>query len=280
MIRQTQGGLREQSSGFYYSIASSSSGNCAVWCAGRCAILIDLGVSVRALKLALHTIGMEITDLSAVLLTHEHTDHIKGLQTFIKNYDLPVYATFGTAAAILYKLPQAQKNLHTFAGGEQFDIGTLHVQSMLIPHDAAEPVAYRINGGGYQLGYVTDVGYVPEKIQDFISGCDTVVLESNHDVDMLRTSTYPMYLKQRIHSKYGHLSNQDCAKSAEMLVQAGTKRLILAHLSYNNNTPLTAFQCTQRMIEGSECTLYVAPRGAMEQPILLKEEKILCSRFD
>lgn len=278
MIQQMQGGLCAQPSGFYYSIASSSSGNCAVWRAGQTAVLIDLGVSVRALKQALHPLDMEIMDLSAVLLTHEHTDHIKGLQTFVKNYDLPVYATFGTAAAILRKLPQARKNLHTFAGGEQFDIGTLHVQSMLIPHDAAEPVAYRINGGGYQLGYVTDVGYMPEEIQHFISGCDTVVLESNHDADMLREGTYPMYLKQRIRSKHGHLSNDDCAKSAGMLAQTGTKRLVLAHLSYHNNTPLAAFQCTQRVIEGSGCTLCVAPRGAMEQPILLKEEKVLWSQ--
>ena len=105
---------------FYYSVASGSSGNCAVWQSGETSVLIDLGVSVRALNQALHRIDMEIPNLSAVLLTHEHTDHIKGLATFVKKYELPVYATFGTGAAILQKLPQAKKNLRLFAGGETF----------------------------------------------------------------------------------------------------------------------------------------------------------------
>lgn len=266
---------------FYYSVASGSSGNCAVWRAGDTAVLIDLGVSVRALTGALHGIGMEMTELSAVLLTHEHSDHIRGLATFVKKYDLPIYATFGTAAAILQKLPQAADCLQTFAGGEAFDIGGLHVQSMPIPHDAAEPVAYRIDGGGHRLGYVTDVGFVPDTIQHTIAGCDTIVLESNHDVDMLRTGPYPMYLKQRIRGRTGHLSNEDCARSAVVLAQAGARQLVLAHLSDKNNSPLTALRCTQRALDGMDCELYVAPRGAMEQPLALSDrEARQCSLFD
>lgn len=265
---------------FYYSIASGSSGNCAVWQAGDTAVLIDLGVSVRALNQALKRIDMQIEDFSAVLLTHEHVDHTRGLATFTKRYDLPIYATFGTAAAILQKLPQAQKNLHTFAGGEQFTVEDLHIQSMPISHDAAEPVAYRIDGGGHQLGYVTDTGFLPEQVQKQVSGCDTIVLESNHDIDMLRTGPYPMYLKQRIRGKYGHLSNEDCAKGAQELAKNGARRLILAHLSDKNNNPLTALRCTQRALHGSECELYVAPRSAMEQPISLTEEGGQCSMFD
>ncbi|HBI64873.1 MAG TPA: hypothetical protein DDX51_07150 [Clostridiales bacterium] len=266
---------------FYFSVASGSSGNCAVWRAGSTSLLIDLGVSVRALGSALREIDMKIEDLSAVLLTHEHADHIKGLATFVKKYDIPVYATFGTAAAILQKLPQAEKNLCLFAGGEQFEIGGLSVRSMPIPHDAAEPVAYRIDGGGHQLGYVTDVGFLPERIQDAICGCDTVVLESNHDVEMLRTGPYPMYLKQRIRGKYGHLSNEDCARGAVAAAQAGTKHVVLAHLSDKNNSPLTALRCTQQALDGMDCELYVAPRGAMEQPLVLTPgEGTQCSLFD
>ncbi|MCD8355025.1 MAG: MBL fold metallo-hydrolase [Clostridia bacterium] len=264
---------------FYYSIASGSSGNCAVWHAGKTSVLIDLGVSVRALNQALRRIDMQMEDLSAVLLTHEHIDHIKGLATFAKKYDLPVYATFGTAAAILQKLPQAQKNLQTFAGGEQFHIDELHIQSMPISHDAAEPVAFRIDGGGNRLGYVTDTGFLPEQVQQNVAGCDTIVLESNHDVEMLRTGPYPMYLKQRIRGKYGHLSNEDCAKGALALAKAGAKRLVLAHLSDKNNNPLTALRCTQRVLDGSDCEVYVAPRSAMEEPIALAEEEIQCSMF-
>lgn len=265
---------------FYYSVASGSSGNCAVWKAGHTSVLIDLGVSVRALNQALHQIDMQMEDLSAVLLTHEHVDHIKGLATFTKKYDLPVYATFGTAAAILQKLPQAQKNLRMFAGGEQFVVDELRVQSLPVSHDAAEPVAYRIDGGGHRLGYVTDTGFLPERVQQCVAGCDTIVLESNHDVDMLRTGPYPMYLKQRIRGRYGHLSNDECAKGARMLAEAGAKRLVLAHLSDKNNNPLTALRCTQRALCDTPYELYVAPRRAMEQPIPLTQEETQCSMFD
>lgn len=263
---------------FYYSAASGSSGNCGVWQAGGTAILIDLGVSVRALKTALRTVDLDIPSLAGVVLTHEHIDHIKGLATFVKHYDLPIYATFGTAAAILQKTPQAEKNLRPFAGGEAFSIGALQVQSLPISHDAAEPVAYRIDGGGHRLGYVTDTGFLPEEVRLAVSGCDTVVLESNHDVDMLRNGPYPPYLQARIHGTHGHLSNEDCAKGAAALVKSGAKRLILAHLSEKNNNPLTALRCTQRALKGADCTVYVAPRGAMEAPIPLEEE-LQCSMF-
>lgn len=259
--------------GFYYSIASGSTGNCAVWRVGETAVLLDLGVSVRALTTALRRLEMKIEDLSAVLLTHEHTDHIKGMATFCKKYDIPVYASFGTTAAIQMKLPQAQRLLRPFASGESFAIDGLQVHSYATPHDAAESVCYRIDGGGHQLAYVTDVGYLPDAIQTAMVGCDTVVLESNHDVEMLRTGPYPMYLKQRIRGKYGHLCNEDCARMAARLVRSGTKRLILSHLSEKNNRPLTAYRATQYALEKQRlhCALYVAPRGAMEEPIAIAQ---------
>lgn len=271
--------------GFYYSIASGSSGNCAVWRVGATSILLDLGVSVRALTTALRRLEMKIEDLSAVLLTHEHADHIKGLATFCKKYDVPIYASFGTSAAIQMKLPQARRLLQPFAGGESFPVGDLEVHSYTTPHDAAESVCYRIDGGGHKLAYVTDVGYLPDEIQDAMTGCDTVVLESNHDVEMLRTGPYPMYLKQRIRGKYGHLCNEDCARTAAELVKNGTKRLILSHLSEKNNRPLTAYRATQYALEKSSlyCDLYVAPRGAMEEPVEispLPEEGEQCCLFD
>ena len=129
------------------------------------------------------------------------------------------------------------------------------------------------------------MGYLPDEIQDAMTGCDTVVLESNHDVEMLRTGPYPMYLKQRIRGKYGHLCNEDCARTAAELVKNGTKRLILSHLSEKNNRPLTAYRATQYALEKSSlyCDLYVAPRGAMEEPVEispLPEEGEQCCLFD
>lgn len=257
--------------GFYYSIASGSTGNCAVWSDGEEAVLLDLGVSVRALNTALRGLDMEIPDLSAVLLTHEHTDHIKGLATFCKKYDVPVYATYGTAAAIQLKQPQARRLLRPFQGGESFLVGGMQVRSYQTPHDAADSVCYRIDGRGYRLAYVTDLGFVPEEIRSAMQGCDTVVLESNHDVEMLRVGPYPMYLKQRIRGQYGHLCNEECAQIAALLAKTGTERLVLSHLSEKNNRPLTAYRATKYAMEkaGADCELYVAPRGAMEQPIWL-----------
>ncbi len=258
--------------GYYYSIASGSTGNCAVWNMGTTKLLLDLGVSVRTLGRVLRELGLEIEDLDGVLLTHEHTDHIKGLKTFCKKYDVPVYATFGTAAAIQEKLPQAQRLLQPFLGGESFCVGDLKVHSFQTPHDAADSVCYRIDGAGHQLGYVTDLGYLPENIRSAMRGCDTLALESNHDVEMLRTGSYPLYLKERIRGKYGHLSNEECAEAAVELAQSGAERIILSHLSEKNNRPLTAFRATQYALEKARqrCELYVAPHGAMEQPVAVQ----------
>lgn len=259
--------------GFYYSVASGSKGNCGIWRVGEKSILLDLGASVRAINKALSSLDMSMEDISAVLLTHEHSDHVKGMDTFCKQYDIPVYASFGTAAAVQMKLPRAKNLLHPFCGGESFGIDGFEVSSYRTPHDAADSVCYRIDGDGYSFAYVTDLGFMPEEISRAVSGCDTVVLESNHDVEMLRTGPYPEYLKNRIRGRYGHLSNDECAQNAVELVRKGTKRLILSHLSEKNNRPLTAFRATQYALEKNAltCELYVAPKGAMEQPVQLDE---------
>ena len=228
---------------FYYSLASGSSGNCAVWSAGGTAVLIDAGISFRAINQGLSAVGLTFSDLSAVLLTHEHTDHIKGLATFTKKYDLPVYATFGTAAAILQKLPQAEKNLRTFAGGEQFEIDGLHVRSMPIPHDAAEPVGYRVFYGGRSVGVATDMGQMQKRVIKALAGCDLQLLESNHDPDLLMQNPhYSLYLKQRILGSHGHLSNDASAQALLALYETGVRQVLLGHLSGENNTPELALQ--------------------------------------
>ncbi len=259
--------------GFYYSAASGSTGNCGIWQADGTNILLDLGVSVRALTKSLKELELVPEDLSAVLLTHEHADHIKGMATFCKKFDIPVYATFGTAAAIQMKLPQAKRLLHPFAGGESFAVGGLKVTSCQTPHDAADSVCYCIEGGGHRFAYVTDLGYITDEIRRAMTGCDTVVLESNHDVELLRTGPYPMYLKERIRGRYGHLCNEECAETAVYLAKNGTRRIILSHLSEKNNRPLTAYRASRYALEKArvDCELYVAPKGAMEQPILLEE---------
>lgn len=264
---------------FYYSIASGSSGNCGLYVVDGTAVLIDLGVSVRGLKQALVSLGLDITDLSAVLITHEHTDHIKGLATFVKKYEIPIYATYATADTLILKTPQLEDRLRPFSGGECFTIDGLAVQSFHTPHDAAASVGYIIEGMSSTFGFATDLGFVPTAIQELLIGCDAVVLESNHDPYMLKTGPYPWPLKQRVGGPRGHLSNPDCAICAVKLAKCGTHNLILAHLSEHNNTPLTAFRETRQALDDAnvDCQLYVAPRGAMENPIYLDTgEKACC----
>ncbi len=261
---------------FYYSIASGSVGNCGLYVVDNTAVLIDLGVSVRALQQALSTVGLAIADLTAVLITHEHTDHVKGLATFLKKFDIPIYATAQTVQQMISKLPQAEQRIHTFRGGEQFPVGALTVTSFLTPHDAAESVGYVLRHACGAFGFATDLGYLSEKICRQLQGCDAVVLESNHDRDMVAASAYPWSLKQRILGGTGHLSNMECAQAASFLAKHGTYTFILAHLSEQNNKPTLAYRQTKEALEGQEYSLYVAPKGAMEQPVWLTQEARAC----
>ena len=263
---------------YYYSIASGSGGNCSLYVSGGTAVLFDLGVSVRRLRQALGTLGMDVPDLAGVLITHEHIDHVKGLATFVKKYDVAVYATGPTARELVRKTPPASDKLRPFFGGEAFPVGGLSVQSFLTPHDAAESVGYVLRGTEGALGFATDLGFMPSQVKKQLTGCDTVVLESNHDPVMLQNGPYPWPLQQRVGGAQGHLSNPDCAACAAELAQAGTRTLILAHLSEHNNTPVTAFRETRRALDqcGAACELYVAPKDAMEAPVLLDAEGRVC----
>lgn len=263
---------------YYYSIASGSGGNCALYVCDGTAVLVDLGVSVRRLRQALAGLKMDIPDLTAVIFTHEHGDHIKGLATFSKKYNVPLYATRETATAMLQKAPQAADKLRPFFGGEAFAVGALEAQSFVTPHDAAESVGYVLRGTSGTLGFATDLGFVPSQVKNHLRGCDTVVLESNHDPVMLQNGPYPWPLKQRVGGAQGHLSNPDCAACAAELAQGRLHTLILAHLSEHNNTPLTAYRETQQALAacGATCALHIAPRDAMEAPVMLHMEERVC----
>lgn len=264
---------------FYYSLASGSSGNCGLLALGGTYILIDLGVSVRRLTALLGGLGLTIDDLDAVLLTHEHIDHIKGMATFVKRHSVPLYTAIGTAEALLSKFPQANDQLRPFYSGANFTIGNVKVYAFPTPHDAAESTGYRFEADGMHVGYATDLGFVPTPVREALLGCSTVVLESNHDPEMLRTGPYPYALQQRVAGPRGHLSNPDCAKLAVELVQNGTSQLILAHLSDKNNTPGHARLETEAALRaaGLSCTILVAPKDEMEQPLLLtREEACVC----
>lgn len=262
---------------FYQSLASGSTGNCGLLVLGETRLLIDLGISVRRLKIALETVNLKIEKLDAILITHEHTDHIKGLATFVKKYDTPIYASRGTARVLFEKYPIIQNQLNSYDSGATLQIKDVSLKTVPTPHDAVESMGYIFWVQGIRFGYMTDLGFVPTPIRQALRGCTSVVLESNHDIYMLQYGCYPDLLKRRVGGPRGHLSNTDCANLAVDLVRNGTQQIILSHLSEKNNTPTRARLETQTALSdaGLSCQVFVAPVDIM-QPITLYEEVCIC----
>ena len=218
---------------------------------GSTRLLIDAGKSGKMIGEALDMIGVDPKTLDALLITHEHSDHICGAGVLARKYKLPVYATEGTWAAMEDKLGNVPGELRrTFDTFSDFYVGDIGVVPFAVPHDAAEPVGYRLWGGNVSISTATDLGFFPRTIRDAIAGSSLVLLESNHDPDMLRMNDhYTMRLKQRILSNHGHLSNDACAEALLQLVDHGTQHVILGHLSGENNTPALARRVSEERMQ-------------------------------
>ncbi len=256
---------------FYYSIASGSSGNCGVYVEGSTAVLIDAGVSFRKMKLGLEGAGLCFGDISGVLITHEHTDHIKGLPMLLKKTELPVFASEGTITALSEKGAAGIRELNVIESGSEFTIGEVTVEPFDTPHDSNESLGFVLESDSFRFGYATDLGFVPKSVMSCLLGCGAVVLESNHDPYMLQTGPYAYPLKRRVAGPGGHLSNPDAAGCASELAEHGTRTFILAHLSTQNNMPELAYRQTASALKGRYgCGVYVAPKGCMEAPVVLK----------
>jgi phosphoribosyl 1,2-cyclic phosphodiesterase len=251
----------------FCSLYSGSSGNCSFVESGGSAILIDAGVSTRSIVKALDSIGSDIKKIAAVFITHEHSDHIKGLITLTSKYKIPVYANGGTIDGILMSLKTLNPDcLFEMKTGESITAGGMKVTSFKTSHDSNESVGYRIHtSDDRQVAVATDLGYVSDEVDSGIRGCKLVLIESNHDVGMLQNGDYPYFLKRRILSKRGHLSNDDCAAILPSLVESGAEHFILAHLSRDNNLPELAAataisELLTRGIEDGNYELEAAPR--------------------
>ena len=260
------------------TIASGSSGNCVFVSAGDTHVLIDAGISCRRISTALKALGVGLDDLSGVLITHEHADHVAGLATMTKNHSVPLYATAPTLDAVRQKLPQTMGELISVTPGERTDVGTLAVIPFATSHDAAASVSYAISAGGRKMALATDLGFVSEEVYRGVSGADLLICETNHDVDWLRSGPYPYYLQQRILGDHGHLSNEAGAELAAWAAAQGTRTLILAHLSRENNNPARARQAVEARLRsyglepGRDVALTVA--GPDEPgPVFELEEK-------
>lgn len=245
------------------TLFSGSKGNCTFIETPEARILIDMGKNCRAVCTALQQIGVDPDSLDAVFITHEHRDHIDALSVFCKHHPLPIHIQAASAARLVDTAPHLEPLIRTYpdAGACCVRVGDLHVQAFRTPHDSRASVGYRLTLDGdapTAIAYATDIGYVTPEILSHLTGCESVVLESNHDPDMLMDGPYPYDLKLRIRGKKGHLSNEECAMLAAQLYATGTKNILLAHLSEQNNTPRLAFHETFYAIADKEFNLRVA----------------------
>jgi phosphoribosyl 1,2-cyclic phosphodiesterase len=224
-------------------LASGSRGNCAIVSSARTKILVDAGISCRETFKRMRALGDDPRSLSAILITHEHCDHIYGLATLARKLPIPVFMTGATHQAWARALrnengerPQLEK-FERFESGHRFQVGDIEVKPFTIPHDAADPVGFTFRAEGIRVGVATDLGYLPVSVRDHLRGCDVLVMESNHDLEMLRVGPYPWSVKQRVMSRVGHLSNDALADFFINDYDNSATFVVLAHLSEQNNDP-------------------------------------------
>ena len=251
----------------FCTLASGSSGNAALVSCGDTHILLDAGISARRITAGLAAVGLAPGQLSAILITHAHSDHTTGLATLLKKLEAPVYASEPTLCQLLSKLPALGRLGRGFTPGSAFSVGALEVDTFPTPHDCPGSVGYALSGGGAKLALATDLGHLSRPVLEGVLGCDALLCETNHDVDWLRSGPYPYPLQQRVLGDYGHLSNEAGAELAVRAAQAGARTIVLSHLSHQNNTPARALEAVLARLRGAgfdpegELTVQVAPRS-------------------
>ncbi len=235
-------------------LASGSGGNGTVLATSQTRVLVDCGLSCREICRRLATQNIAPESLSAILITHEHNDHVAGVHVMAKKFRLPVFMTAPTHGAWQRQCKDSAGNrvqaerLEIFSPGKTFSVGDIEVMPFTIPHDAADPVGFRFLAEGVRLAIATDLGFLPRNVCDHLRGCDGLMLESNHDLEMLRGGPYPWAVKQRVMSRVGHLSNEALAEFLNTDYDGGAAFLILAHLSEQNNHPDLARVTAERAL--------------------------------
>ena len=248
-----------------YSLISGSSGNCSVVTDGKTHLMVDCGTSGKRAFDALKDLGIEPGSLSAILVTHEHIDHTRGVGVIARKLKIPVYATHGTHAAMGIGNIDDSQMIFVDPDVPQV-INEIEITPFAIPHDAEDPCCYSFRDGKDKISIATDIGFMPDSLLSRISGSKSIILESNHDIDMLRYGEYPYPLKQRILGNFGHLSNAAAAETALKLIKSGTEHIMLGHLSDKNNLPELAQMVTYNYLTDNQVnvdkdiTLQVAAR--------------------
>ncbi|MBZ5562892.1 MAG: MBL fold metallo-hydrolase [Acidobacteriia bacterium] len=241
-------------------LGSGSKGNCTLLATEKTRLLIDAGLNRKETYTRLAAVGERADGFDALVISHEHTDHVSGLRLLALDLKIPVYISSATRDA----LPSDRKirAFEHFAPGVKFTIGDVEITPFSIPHDAVDPVAFTFQTQGIKIGLVTDLGYIPEVVKQHVRGCHCLVFESNHDLEMLKVGPYPWYVKQRVMSRQGHLSNNATAGFLTEDYDGVAQVLVLAHLSETNNHPeiarLTAEQALVQRTRGHQPELHLA----------------------
>lgn len=250
------------------SLRSGSRGNAALVFTQKTKILIDCGISGKNVEEALKSVDVSPEELDGIVITHEHNDHISGVGVMMRRYKIPVWGNALTWNAMRDKLGKFDDSLEkVFDTSDGFEIGDVGISPFSIPHDAADPVGYSFTNGGDKVSIATDIGELKKDLFQAVQNSKTVILEANHDVNMLLAGTYPMQLKRRIRGNLGHLSNDEAAKAAEFLVNLGVENILLGHLSEENNYPQLAYKTVELSLSeagiktGKDVMLDVAARN-------------------
>ena len=235
------------------SLFSGSTGNCSLVATANTRLLVDAGVGVTSLRTVLEEAGMQLQDIDGILVTHEHIDHIRAVGVLARRWQIPVYANMGTWQAVLAQnrlgdIPDACRVV--FETGKDFYIGDIGITSFPIAHDTVEPVGFSLYNSGRRVCLATDLGVVSDPVMAVLRGADAVLIEANHDLEMLKNGPYPAVLKRRILSKRGHLSNLAAGTAVLDLLKSGVTRVALGHLSQQNNTPEVAWQTVTEHLAG------------------------------
>ncbi len=241
----------------FYSLFSGSSGNSILVCSDNTNILIDAGMPGKKIEESLNIIGLSIKDLHAIFITHEHSDHIKGAGIVSRKGNIPIFLTLGTFMTSKKYIGNVPENKINIITKDSVYFRDIFIKKFSIPHDAAEPVGYSITDGKNQISIATDIGYFTDEIFSSIKDSDVILLECNHDIEMLKFGPYPYELKRRILSNKGHLSNEDCGKAVLNIMEKSNspKKIILGHLSGINNIPDLAFRTVKNFIDESRFTI-------------------------
>lgn len=254
----------------FINLGSGSAGNSSVVRAGRTTLLIDIGFSARETERRLARAGVAVESVTAILLTHEHNDHVAGAAVASRRWGVPVFCRASVArAARLHE--KGVVHLETLPES-RFDLGDLRVTPFPVPHDAVETVGFVVEGEGIRLGYATDMGEVTDTVVERLAGSHILAVEANHDVDMMRHGPYPWHLKRRILGDRGHLSNEGTAELLARVTGTETRQVVLTHLSETNNTPELALLSARDGLERSmnpEASLNAAWQGGSAGPIRL-----------